>query len=341
LTNKLAIETRQLNAAIGTGMEESERLKASVELTKSMIKARQDLLPGDTFWADTINQLQAIIDATRKDIDEDRTKTEQLLTQLQRAFTTNQTVQKLPEEQKELAGKLERQLAAINQARQNYNRAADAGVADADTQLKNQIATMQTAIDARKKQLADENLKELQSRSAQNRLAEIEKKQAELTQLAAAEATANAAWYAKHKEIADAEEAVSRGKRDSAERSELVSQRDAKELTLKELSAQVELKKKEAANAIEPIAPSMADIDVDMGDDRRPFYTLASSGGIFVVFLSLILLTFHQLSVRAPAISLQAADLRPMNAEGSDGNPPSGNGSKPARNGESHEAATV
>jgi chromosome segregation ATPase len=346
LTEQLALLSRQLNAAVGSGLPQAEDLKARVELTKSLIKARQDLLPGDAFWVDTINQLQTIIDATRKDIDEDRAKTEQLLTQLQQTFTTGKSVQKLPQEQKQLAEKLQQQLAAINAARQKYNQAADANVADADAQLKNQIATIQTAIDTRKKQLADENLKDLESRQAQNRLTEIEKKEQALAQLTAAESAANSAWYAKHKEIADAEEAISKAKRDSAERSELVAQKEAAERTLKELSGQVELKKKQAASAIEPVAPSAADVAVAMGEDHRPLYTLGSAAGIFVICLAMILFTLHTSSVRAPAISLHAADLKPMDHAGeseddSSGNGSNGNGHKSSGNGESHEPAVV
>jgi hypothetical protein len=83
-----------------------------------------------------------------------------------------------------------------------------------------------------------------------------------------------------------------------------------------------------------------------MGEDHRPLYTLGSAAGIFVICLAMILFTLHTSSVRAPAISLHAADLKPMDHAGeseddSSGNGSNGNGHKSSGNGESHEPAVV
>ena len=120
LTERMAILTRQYNAAIGGGLQkEAENLKVDIDLTRNLIKARQELLPGDSFYADAVRQLQVIIDSTKQNIDDDRKKTEQLLTSLQQSFTSHsgQSVEKLPEEQKQLAEALQKQLSQINAAR--------------------------------------------------------------------------------------------------------------------------------------------------------------------------------------------------------------------------------
>lgn len=341
LTDQLAILTRKYNAAVGGGLEkESEDLKVEIELAKNMIKARQELLPGDSFYADAIQQLQVIIDSTRKNIEEDRAKTEQLLTQLQKSFTSNPTIEKLPEEQKQVAAALQAKLAEMNQARKNYNAAVDAGAAESDAQLKNQIATLQAGIEARRKELAEANMKSLQGQQEQQRLAAIEAQQGELTKLAAAEADARKAYFERHRALRDAEGKVAEA-RDTSDRLEAaIRQKDVVHRNLEENQRQLENKKREADMAIEPRKPTENDIIEHRGEDHRLMYTLASGGGILVLFSALILWTLHSASIAAPALSLHAADLRPL-PENVAHAEPSSNG-KPAGGGdEEHEPAVV
>ena len=51
----------------------------------------------------------------------------------------------------------------INDARKSYNQAVDANAGDADATLKSQITAVQTAIEGRRKQLADGNLQNLKN----------------------------------------------------------------------------------------------------------------------------------------------------------------------------------
>lgn len=309
LTERLAMLSRQYNAAVGSGLQkEADELKIQIELTKNMIKARQELLPGDSFWADAIQQLQLIIESTRKNIQEDRQKTEQLLASLQRSFTSGQLIEKLPEEHRQLAAALQQQLEKINTTRQQYNAAIDAGAEDADSQLKNQIAALQAGIDARRKQLAQEKLA---SEQQQSQLAAVQAKQAELDRLNQAETAARQAYFARHKELRDAQALYERARASAEELDALIRQKDIVQRSLEAAVAQLDRKQREVDRAVEPIKPTESDVTITPGQDRRLLYTLICCGFILAAFSGLILWTLNSAwkDSSAVSVSLHAADL--------------------------------
>jgi hypothetical protein len=316
LTERQAILTRQYNAAVGGGLKEAEEKKAELELVNNMVKARQDLYPRDSFYAEAIQQLQVIIDSTRKNIEEDRKKTEQLLTTLQQGFTSSQSIEKLPQEQKQLAETLQKQLAQINAARGQYNEAVDAaGAEDADAQMQTQIATLQAGIDARRKQLADQSLKDAKGQQEQQRLVAVQAKEAELSKCKEAEASARQAYFDKHRELRQAQAMVGDAKQVSEKINALIEQKDQAQRTYQVNVDQIEMAKRQADRAVEPLKPGDKDIVVRTGDDKRLLYTLASGGVILVVFAALILWTLHTASVEVPLVSIQAADLSPVSEQ--------------------------
>src|SRR5205823_430166 len=76
LMDQKDIKTRQYNAASGQNLtQEAADLKAELDLLESEIKARQTKVADDGFYADAIDQLQKIIDATQKGIEDDRKRT--------------------------------------------------------------------------------------------------------------------------------------------------------------------------------------------------------------------------------------------------------------------------
>jgi hypothetical protein len=347
LTERLAILTRQYNAAVGGGLKEADDLKTQVELTKSMIKARQDLLPGDSFYADAIQELQVIIDSTKKNIDEDRQKTEQVLTSLQESFTSQQSIEKLPQEQKQLATSLSKQLDEINAARQQYNQAADAGAADADSQTKSQITTLQAGIEARRKQLADDNVQQLKSQQEKQRLTMVDAKQADLNKMNAAEAAARLAYFAGHKKLREVEAIRDDAKENADKLDGLIRQKDVLQRSLETSLAQIDNKQREVNRAIQPIKPSDNDVTILRGDDRRLPYTLISGGAILMIFTCLILWTLHNAAIHAPPMSIQTGDLQPLTNEDASGEiaplvlSANGNGRKHTASEEDHEPAVV
>jgi pSer/pThr/pTyr-binding forkhead associated (FHA) protein len=315
LNERLDILTRQYNAALGGGLRpQAEELKAQVDLTKNMIKARQDLLPGDNLYADVIKQLQVVIDSTKQNIEEDRKKTETLLTSLQTSFTSSQSIEKLPEEQKQLAASLQQQLKQINDARGKYNNAIDTTAADPDADLKKQIASLQAMIESRRHELADQNLKNLQSQQEQNRLTAIDAKNAELAKLNQAENDARQAYFAKHKELRDAQTLLADAKANAEKLDALIRQKEIADISLKAGVQQLDNKKREVNSAVEPLEPSEADVSVRHGEDRRVIYSAFSCGGILAIFMGLILWTMHTASVEAPGVSISGSisEARPV-----------------------------
>lgn len=325
LTERLAILTRQYNAAVGGGLQkEASDLQSQIELTKNLVKARQDLIPGDAFYADAVQQLQLIIDNTKKNIDADRIKTDQLVEQLQRSFTSSPPpTDKLPAAQRDLSKQLEKKLAAINDARKQYNAAIDVGAADLDPALKQQITTLTAGVEARRKQLADAAAQQLQGKMEQDRAANITVREVELEELKKAEHAAEKAYLARNKDLRDMQLVSADSKSNSEKLDEVINQQGIVEVQLKTLNDQLEAKQRDASSAIEPIKPTEHDVVAREGDDRRPLYAGVSSLAILVLFGSLILLAWQAASRDASYGALAASDLHP----GASGpHPPSANG---------------
>lgn len=344
LTEQMAILERQYNAAVGGGLQkEADEKKAEIELTNNMIKARRDLLPGDSFYADAIQQLQAIIDSTRKDIEDDRRHTEQLLTALQQSFVSSQSVQNLPQEQKELAAHLQQQLQQINSARSQYNQAVDAGAVDSESQMKTQMATLQAAIESRRNELTQTNLQGQKNQQEQARTTAITAKQEQIAKLKETETQASAAYFARHKELRDSQSRIALSNDNSKKLSDLLERKDNIERQLQAERNQEENKVRAVSMAVEPLQPTESDVVVHQGNDQRLMFTLISSGSILAIFLLMIFWTLHTAAIEAPAVSIQAKDLRPvvMDSEPVDGPSAGPRERKGSDDEEEHEPAIV
>jgi hypothetical protein len=228
---------------------------------------------------------------------------------------------------------LQQKLEQITAARKQYNEAIDTSASDADARLKTQVTALTTAIEARRKELADANVQNLQGQQEQERLAAITQKQTGLDKLKAEQTEAQTAYFEKHKQLRSAMVRVDEAKDNSERLDQLLRKKDEVDRILKESNGRQEDLQRTADRAVEPIKPDIKnDIREQRGNDRRLLYTLLSCGGIFVLFSMLILWTLHSAWVEAPARSIQAADLRPLD-EKSNGKQ---NGSD-----EDHEPATV
>jgi hypothetical protein len=332
LTERLAILTRQYNAAVGGGLQkEADDLRSEIDLTKNLVKARQDLIPGDAFYADAVQQLQQIIDSTKKNIDTDRIKTDQLVEQLQKSFTSSPpATDKLPAAQRDLARQLEKKLAAINDARKQYNAAIDVGAADIDPSLKQQIATLTAGVEARRKQLADAAAKQVQGKIEEDRAAGITMREVELEELRKSEQAAEKAYLARNKDLRDLQLAAADGKSNSEKLDDAINQQGIVEVQLKTLNDQLEAKQRDAATSIEPVRPGDNDVITREGNDRRPLYAGASSLAILILFSSLILRTWQSAAREPSYASLAASDLQPTSA-GAAAPSTNGNGSLPSK----------
>jgi hypothetical protein len=309
LTERLAILTRQYNAAVGGGLKrEAEEKKAEVELTQSMIKARQELIPADPGYADAIRQIEQFIDSTKKNIEEDRTRTDALLVQLQKSFTSGPQVANLPADQRELAKRLQDKLASINAARQQYNRSLDAGAARvSDETLAQQIAALQAGIEARKKLLAEQ-----QGEAAAQAPEALKQKQIELDNLKQNQKKAEDAYFAARQELDNTRRATADATATLEKLQKLEDQRKLLEQSLKTQNDTLVSKQRDLTTAVYPEQPGDNDVRIVEGTDRRLTYAAVAGGSIFLLFSALITLTLQRAARFGPATSVAPADLRPI-----------------------------
>lgn len=344
---RLEILKLQYGASVGGGLaKEAEDLKAKIDLTQSMIKARQDLLPGDAFYSEAIQQLQGIVDSHKKNIEENRAKAERQLSTLQQAFRNNQLVQKLPQEQKQLAEQLQSQVAQINDARKSYNTAVDAGAEEADGLLKSQISTLQVSIEARRKQLAEGNLQNLKNQQEQSRLTAIEAKQAEVTKLMDAEKEAREAYFAKNRELSDLKVKLAEASKNDEMLDAMIRQKGDIESKIPERNRTLEMKQASVNNLVEAIKPNPnTDLATTQEKDRRLLFMSIACGSILVFFTILIMWNVHSLSLEAPPMSIRSADLQPVDEPQNGAKPSNGKPANGQSNGngteDDHEPAVV
>lgn len=309
LTERLAILTRQFNAAIGGGLKtEAEDLKAQIDLTKNMLRARQDLIPADPGYAEAIQQLELFISSTQKNINEDRARTDGLLAKLQRGFTSSPQMEKLPAEQKELARRLVTKLESINDARTAYNASLDAGATAGDAQLQQQIAAIQAGISARTKQLADQRAADL---AAGQDPVLVKEKQAQLDTLKAQARKAEEEYFAVREELDGARRAVADARSSYDKLEKLESERNDLQTLLKTQNDTLVEKQRALNAAVEPLPLGENDIRITEGADRRPTFAAIAAGSLAVVFGGLVLLTLSRAS-REDGRPLVPADLRPI-----------------------------
>src|SRR5262249_19966695 len=123
LGDRLEYAKRQLNAALGTGQQkDADDAKAEIAQLEKTIKQQQDLIPVDAGYADTVADLQKIIDATQQALALNRKTTESAFQKAQQDFAHSMpAMDKLPAAQKNLATDLEKRLADLNAARSKYS----------------------------------------------------------------------------------------------------------------------------------------------------------------------------------------------------------------------------
>jgi hypothetical protein len=279
-----------------------------------MVRARQELIPVDPGYAEAIAQIEQFIDTTKKNIDDDRTRTDDLLARLQKSFTSGPQIAKLPADQQELARRLGEKLTAINAARQQYNQSLDMGAARAtDEALQQQIATLTAGIDARRKQLLDQR----GAGGAQASAEAVKQKQAELDRLKQEQAKAEEAYFAASKELENARRAVADARNSFEKLERLESERATLQTALKTQNDTLLDKQRELKEAVYTDPPTDADVQVRDGADRRVMYAAIAGGSLFLLFASMVSMASIQAARFGPggasaSAALAPADLRPI-----------------------------
>ncbi len=157
-TESLAIAEHRYNAAVGGRLPEAARLKKQVEQITSQISARQQLLANADLYNPVVKQVQDTIELSVRKMEQSRAKNEKLLQDVLKPFAriTVADLDKLPEDQKSLAHRLEESSQNVSQARAGYTKKTTEANNESDAlvlSLTQQVASQQARIDDRKRQL--------------------------------------------------------------------------------------------------------------------------------------------------------------------------------------------
>lgn len=294
LNERREIAVRRLNAARGSGLDkDASDLENELKLIDNLIAARQETIGPDTVLVELNKQFQPLIEQLQRDIDEQRKSTDEKMEQLAGNFARSQpAVEKLPEEQKQLAADMEARLAEIASARKTYMVNAEAAGASSDKsieKLQTDLVAVQAAIDARKKQLTGETAVAAAQQAEQSRRDLLESRRKELAAFTQAETDAQTAFFARQKELREARAlrdqiAISqeRLEKNISEKDRLQRQQEVNQRTL-------ESARKELERTVEPVAPVAAD-PVPLADQRM-LYGAAATAGLLLLFGSMIVMT--------------------------------------------------
>lgn len=280
LNDQLALTTRQYNAALSGGDEtahQADNLKADVDRLTDQIRRRRELLGDDSVYAEAINQLQQIIDAGQKQLADSRQRTEEMLQKVQRSVLAAQPPpQRLPAEQQALAAELEKRLDELNQARKQYADAVQNGQeSEPARMIAEDIATLQSRIDQRTRELAQAQAKQAGEQEELERLRAVEQKRAQLTEAQQAESSAREAYFQKSKQLQSAHENIDRRLASLSQRDQAAQELKARRDRLDALMSQ----SKETAYP-EPARVAIA----GMGADQRPAYAAGAAGIVVLLF---------------------------------------------------------
>jgi len=280
LNEQLALTSRQYNAALSGGEEtapQAEKLKSDVARLQEQIRRRRELLGDDSVYAEAINQLQQIIDASQKQLADSRKRTEEMLQRVQRSVLAAQPpAQRLPAEQQALAAELEKRLEELNEARRQYADAVQKGQESEPARLiAEDIATLQNRIDQRTRQLAAAQDKQTSEQEELARLQAMEKKRTQLTEAQQAEAAAREAYFQKSKQLQSAREDIDRRLASLSQRDQAAQELKARRDRLDALMAQ-----SKGTAYPEPAKVTIAGV----GPDLRPTYAAGAAGVVVVLF---------------------------------------------------------
>lgn len=295
LIEQREIARRQINAAVGSGLEKEEinRVETHLKLVESMIAAREELLSSDPLFAETIKDLQTIIDQTKGDIVADRKKADDKLDELQKAFgASSPMVANLPEEQKKLADELRQQLAGVSAARQRYADVLEADRASTEEKMKasqGRVLALTGEIESRRKLLNDE----LATRSVAALTTSLDTARQQVEAAQTIEAEARAVFESRGKTLRNARDVVAALQNSDERLARLFAERDQTENYLKNLNNQLDFRQKEAARLYDIVEPTIAQVSVTPGKDPRLTYVISSVGGILLLATLGVFLTMH------------------------------------------------
>lgn len=296
---ELSMLQRQQNAALAEGArEEADRVSALMKLLQIKIEEKEYQHKNDPVQQEVISSLESIIQQTARSIAEDRKNINERLTASREEFLRKAPrVDELPEDQKEVAASIEKQFAAVTEARKAYSMAADeveAQQANFEAKNREKLARLQADIHSRKIELTELAREKQAVLAEQNRRKLLEQKQLEL---------ASARQNQENKEMLLASIIAEKQKMEEHRRklldteqetAELIAQKSEKEQRIRHLSVWLRSKEAELAGIIIP--SSRVDIQSFDQQDRRPVYAGVAAGTVFLLMLIPIIHNLRLLS---------------------------------------------
>jgi hypothetical protein len=284
LTHLLDLKTRERSAADASGLKrDSARLGDEIKYINDRIDARRRVLLEDPFYSEAITGLQAIVNASREQLNTDRADSEKSLKAVEEAFAAaSPLVEKLPESQRELAAQIADNASAMAKARNDFATASAATDPETSDVLKKASAdndATRQAVAARRAELSNEARK--RSAASQGQL--ITSKEAELAEAARIESAARDAFQAKRQEL-DRLASRERSYQDAKEELERIARSDepAKRQQVAKLTSELSNAERLAEAAVRPAPPAPA--AVTRVDDPRGLYTAGAFGALATLF---------------------------------------------------------
>lgn len=285
---ELSMLQRQQNAALAEGAhEEADRVSALMKLLQVKIEEKEYQHKNDPVQQEVISSLESIIQQTAKSIAEDRKNVNERLTASREEFLRKAPrVDELPEDQKEVAASIEKQFAAVTEARKAYSAAADeveAQQARLEAENREKLARLQADIHSRKIELVELAREKQAIVAEQNRKKQLEQKQLEL---------ASARQNQENKEMLLASIIAEKQKMEEHRRklldteqetAELIASKNEKEQRIRHLNVWLRSKEAELAGIIVP--SDRVDVQSFDQQDRRPLYAGIGAGTVFLLML--------------------------------------------------------
>jgi pSer/pThr/pTyr-binding forkhead associated (FHA) protein len=293
LKARLEMATRRHNAAIAGGLEaESTQYGAEIAEIRDQIRVRTIELSSGDAVAGAQDRVRQYIEATRRDMEEDRRQTDATLASLQSQFAAGAGVERLPQEQRELAADLEKRLGELNQARAEYAAIDEAGLLPDEDDLQ-KIARLEQELKTRQREVAERKAREEQITREKQREGALVAVQERLNRARELEIAARDAFFDKSKFLEQLQSQLAEARIAGERLERAIGERDTARRQLEILQGQLSIKQRNVNESVEPIEMAEQDVRMIEGRDHRLAISSAVCGAILLVFLSLIAMTLH------------------------------------------------
>ncbi len=298
----LEIQQRRRNAAIGSGDHPGARqqvaeLDTAIARLQEQIDERRQVLGNDQIYAQAITGLKDVIAQSEQRLSENEKRTEQEMARLHQALAeAAPDLDKLPQEQKKLAGELERRIVAMQIARKQYITTLSSNSSDNDQSrrtIEAQLLALQGQMDNKRQALLAQQRQNLSDQEHAALLKAEQDKARELTGLQETARTTQDAYLQASRDLAGLENRAQNADEAIADRARVMSELQTLQDQRTELKDEVARLQGQVASAIIPLAPTGDNVIAQDLDDQRSWYALITMGSIALLFGVMMMAAHH------------------------------------------------